>query len=198
MTSRVPCLATPFLPAMFSLPMLSLDRFLNGPFWTIFQALELSASLDEKITLMEVLTSMFSVISDPRNNPDEPISLMSTATTQTLSHLGVVRTAVTTMQSKMETLLQGGYRGRAEVDFLKLKIHGARLSAQKVERSFLTCFEAWIRKHSSPSGLSSTGTQTQPTPNDTNPMWVPLGSNLSLEWYLSWLDGEESLLRMIQ
>ncbi|MGL9687642.1 MAG: hypothetical protein ACQBVK_02530, partial [Candidatus Phytoplasma sp. TWB_XP] len=103
-----------------------------GPFQTICQQLELSVSSDEKITLMAVLTSMLLWISDERSNPDDPISLMSEAATQTLRHLEVVRSAVTTMQSKMEMLLQAGWRGRAEVDYLKLRINGAKLSRQKV------------------------------------------------------------------
>ncbi|WGO62808.1 hypothetical protein [Genomoviridae sp.] len=176
---------------------LSLATFLNGPFLTISRLLELSASLDERITLMEVLISMFSAISDERSNPDDPISLMSMATTQTLSHLVDVREKVGTMRQRMDSLLQGAWRGRAEVDFLQLRINGARLSAQKVEKSFLTCYGNWIRRPSSPNGPNSTDTQTPPTPSSMSPMWVPLGSNLSLEWYLSWLDGEENLLRMI-
>ena len=146
---------------------------------------------------MEVLISMFSAISDERSSPDDPITLMSKATTQTLCHLVDVREKVGIMRQKMETLLQGAWRGRAEVDFLRLRINGAKLSAQKVERSFLTCYANWIRRLSSPGGPNSTDTPTPSTPIDTNPMWVPLGSNLSLEWFLSWLDGEESLLRLI-
>lgn len=168
------------------------------PFQTICRRLERSVSSDEKITLMEVLTSMLFWISEGRSNPDDPISLMSEATTRTLRHLEVVRESVTTMQSRMETLLQGGWRGRAEVDYLKLRINGARLSRQKVETSFLTCFESWIQRHLSLVGRSSTSTPTPPTPPSPNPMWVPMGSNLSLEWFLSWLDGENSLLEIIR
>jgi len=104
-----------------------------GPFQTICQRLELSVSSDEKITLMEVLTSMLLWISEERSNPDDPISLMSEATTQTLRHLEVVRSSVMTMQSRMETLLQGGWRGRAEGESLNLRKSGAKLSRQKVE-----------------------------------------------------------------
>lgn len=182
---------------MSSSHTLNLQAFLSGPFSTISVLLERSASLPERIMLMEVLISTFSAISDEKSSLDDPITLMSRASTQTLSHLVDVQEKVGIMRQKMETLLQGAWRGRAEVDFLRLRINGAKLSAQKVERSFLTCYANWIRRLLLPNGPSLIDTQTQPTPLEQNPMWVPLGSNLSLEWYLSWLDGEESLLRLL-
>ncbi|WGO62801.1 hypothetical protein [Genomoviridae sp.] len=183
---------------MFSSPTLNAARSLSGTFSTISRLLEVSVSLDEKITLMEVLTSMFSSILEGRSSPDDPIFLMSEATTRTLCHLEVVRKAVGTMRQKTETLLQGGWQGRAQIDFLQLRISGALSSMRKVEKSFLTSYANWIQRHLFSDTESCWNTPTDTSPNGSNPMWVPLGSNLSLEWYLSWLDGEESLLQMIQ
>ncbi|MGL9687928.1 MAG: hypothetical protein ACQBVK_04170, partial [Candidatus Phytoplasma sp. TWB_XP] len=167
-------------------------------FWTIFQALEQSVSSDEKITLLRVLISTFSLISEERSNPDEQITLMLEAITRTLSHLEVVQRAVGTMRQRMEMLLQAGWGGRAQVDLLKLKIHGAKLSGQKVERSFLTLFGNWIQRALCSNTKKSSDTPTSFTPKTENPMWVPMGSGLSWEWYLSWMNGEESLLETIQ
>lgn len=196
--SQVTCRPSTFQHVMSSSLTLNLESFLSGPFWTIFQALEQSVSSDEKITLMEVLISTFSLISAEKNSPDEEITLMLEAITRTLSHQKVVQRAVGTMRQKTETLLQGGWGGRAQVDFLKLRMHGARLSAQKVERSFLTLFGNWIQRALCSNTKRSSDTPTSFMPRTENPMWVPMGSGLSWEWYLSWMSGEESLLETIQ
>jgi len=177
---------------------LNLENFLSGPFWTIFQALELSVSSVEKITLLRVLTSMFSLILDEKNNLDEQITLMSEAITRTLCHLEVVQKAVGIMRQKTEMLLQAGWGGRAQVDLLELKIRGAKSSGQKVERSFLTLFGNWIQRTLCSDTKKSSDMPTSSTPKTENPMWVPMGSGLSWEWYLSWMHGEESLLEEIQ
>ena len=143
-------------------------------------------------------TANVEAISDGNFDHDDKTCLMSMATTQTFNHLEVVRSSVTTMQSRMEMLLQGGWQGRAQVDFLKLRISGAKLSAQKVGSSFSSLFSDWTRSLSSSDTGNCSTMPTGTTPKESSPMWVPLGSNLSLEWYLSWLDGEESLLEMIR
>jgi len=183
---------------MSSSRMRSLATYLNGPFSSISAALELSASLAEKIMLLKVLTSMFSAISDESSGPDDLTFLMSMAATQTLCHLEVVQSSVGTMQSRMETLLQEGWGGRAQVDFLRLRISGARLSAQKVGTSFSDLYKNWTQSLSSSDTANFSTTPTGTTPKSENPMWVPMVSNLTLEWYLTWLHGEESLLEMIQ
>ncbi|ASH99147.1 putative ORF3 protein [Giant panda associated gemycircularvirus] len=172
--------------------------FLNGTFWSISVALEQSVSLRERTTLMGVLISMLSAISDENSGPDDPISLMLEAATRTLRHQEVVQSSVGTMQSKMETLLQGGWHGRAQVDFLRLRINGARLSEQKTSSSFGSLLKSWIQKHSQLSTHHSESLLTGDSGLSPSPTFIPMGSNLSLEWYLSWLNGENSLLDMIQ
>ncbi|WGO62812.1 hypothetical protein [Genomoviridae sp.] len=164
----------------------------------VSRLLEENASLDERIMLMGVLISMFSSILEGRNNHDDPIFLMSVVVTRTLCHLEVVQTAVTTMQSRMEISLEEHSSGRAEVEFLRLRISGALSSMRKVERSFWTSFANWIQRHLFYGIGNCWNTPTSTSPSELNPTWVPMGSNLSLEWYLSWLDGKESLLAMIQ
>jgi hypothetical protein len=173
-------------------------NLMAGPLATTCHLFVLSASSAERNMLMEVITSMFSSISDGNFDLDDPISLMLEVTTRTHRHLMDVRRTVTTMQSRMETLSQGAWRGRAEIDLLKLKISGAQFSERKTSNSFGTLLAAWLQKNWSVNIATSEPLPTGDSNLNHNSTFIRMGSNLSWEWYLSWLHGEESLLREIQ
>lgn len=159
--------------------------------------LERSASLEGNLTLMEVLTSMLSWILDDGTLQEEPTRLMLEATIQTSRHLEAVQKAVTTTQRKKATLLQAGLSDRAEVAYLEMIISGMRSSTNQTNSRFGSVFRGWIQRQQLPSSLSYELTPRGPmlfSLSDTN---ETLTTPLTLEWYLSWIDGEGSLLEMI-
>nr|QTE03623.1 MAG: replication-associated protein [Fringilla montifringilla Genomoviridae sp.] len=182
---------------MSFLPTHSAATLMHGPLMTIWHSLVVSVSLDESITLMGVLISMLSAISPGSFVQDDPMSLMLEASTLTLRHLEEGRRAVTTMRSKMETWSLEGYLGRAEEEFTRMCLRGALLSVKKVRESFGNVLHDWIHVRCAPITTASEHMRT----GATDPLlWstnIPPGSNLSSEWYLSWLSGERSLLELI-
>jgi len=182
---------------MSSLPTHSAATLMHGPLMTIWHFLAVSVSLDESCMLMEVLISMLSAISPESFDPEDPMSLMLQATTLTLRHLEEGRNAVTTMRSKMEMWSPEDSLGRAEEEFTKMCLRGALSSVKKVRASFGNVLHDWIHVRCAPITTASehmrTGS-TDPLLFSTN---IPPGSNLSSEWYLSWLSGERSLLELI-
>ena len=159
--------------------------------------LELSVSSDANLTLMEVLTSMLSWILDDGTLQEEPTRLMLEATIQTSRHLEAVQKAVAITRRKKATLLQAGLSDRAEVAYLEMIISGMRSSTNQTISRFGSVFRGWIQRQQLPSSLSYELTPRGPmlfSLSDTN---ETLTTPLTLEWYLSWIDGEGSLLEMI-
>lgn len=168
-----------------------------GTSWTILAYFRRSASLQERITLLAVLTCMYSQILAAGSAPDDPIFLMLEVFTRTSSHLEATRRAATTTRSRMETLWQEGSEGRAEVALLRLAHHGIGSSRQLVLKSFEQMFESWLQKRQSSdtenwNTLSATNTRW----NDPN-TFIPGISGLTSQDYLNWLDGERTILHEI-
>jgi len=104
----------------------------------------LSASLDEKITLMEGFISMLLSISDDNIQLGMLVSLMWADATQMCSLARKHRRRCTITRSKMETLWQGDCSDQTEAEFLGLVIRGLRLSWLRLERSFSDYVESWL------------------------------------------------------
>lgn len=114
---------------------------------TCFQHMELSASLDERITLMEEFTSMLSSCSKESLSQEMSVSSMYEVSTQTLCVGTEHLRRVGIMRLKMETLSQEGSHGQAQAEFLRLAVSGLRFAWQRVERNFLICVKGWLLGH---------------------------------------------------
>lgn len=175
----------------------SAARLIHGPLTITSRLLEESVSSDERITLMAALISMLSSISDENSEAEGPGYLMFLASIRTLRHLEEARRVVTTTRSRMETWSQEGSSGQAGMRLAEMAANGARLSALRVSQSFGQTLNGWIRRHFVPTTGTSENLPigvTNPSPRYTS---IPEGSILSLEWYLTWLNGESSLLVML-
>lgn len=115
----------------------------------ICQRLELSVSLEEKITLMEDFISTASLVSSPREALGTAAPLTSTAATQILSQATAHLQLAGIMRQRMETSSQEDSSGRAEgtIEFIQLVLSGMRSSWLKLERSFLSYARIWILDH---------------------------------------------------
>lgn len=159
--------------------------------------LELSVSSDANLTLMEVLTSMLSSILADGTLPEEATRLMLEATIQTSHHLVAVQKAVGITRQKRETLLREGLNDRAEVAYLEMITSGMRSSTNQTSQRFGSVFRGWIQRQQLPSSLSYELTPRGPMLFSLSNTNQTLSTPLTLEWYLSWIDGEGSLLEMI-
>lgn len=140
---------------------------------------------------------MLSSILDEGTLPESSTRLMLEASIQTSLHLEGVLKAATTMQRKKATLLQAGLSDRAEVAYLEMTISGMRSSTNQTNSRFGSVFRGWIQRLQLPSSLSYELMPRGPmlfSLSDTN---QTLTTPLTLEWYLSWIDGEGSLLEMV-
>lgn len=185
------------MAGMLSSHTVNVEDLILGPLQTISTCFERSASLDERNTLMEVLISMLSSISEDVFDPDEPTSLMYQATIQTYRHLSELRRVDGTMQSRMVTLSLEGLQGRAEWELLRIARSGMKSRTLRMMELFGSVLYGWIRKRSlrpTPTSTSSPNGDTLRLPGDTR---IHLGSNLSWEWYQSWIAGENSVLEQI-
>lgn len=176
---------------------LSQRGLMSGPLTTISRHLVQNASLQERIMLLEVLISTLSLLSSGSFDPDDPISLMLEASIRTLAHLEATQEAVTTMQSRMARSSQEGLSVLAEVEFQRLQLRGIGLSQLQVLENFGTLFESWLQRRLSSDGKRSRDSLVTSSPKSARPTFIQSGSNLSWEWYLSWMSGEETLLRLI-
>jgi len=105
----------------------------------------LSASLDEKITLMGEFTSMLLSISVDNIQLGMLVSLMWADATQMYSLARKHRRRCTITRSKMEMLWEGDCSDQTEAEFLGLVIRGLRLSWLRLETSFSAYVESWLR-----------------------------------------------------
>ena len=194
----VTCPTSTAMPNTFSSLTVSPRGLMSGPLTTISRHLVQNASLPERIMLIEVLISTLSLLSSENFDPDDPISLMLEASIRTLRHLEATRQAATTMQQNMETSLREGSSVLAEVEFQRLQLRGIGLSQLQVVENFGILFESWLQRRLSSDGERSRDTLGTNLPKKGRPTFIQSGSNLSWEWYLSWLSGEETLLTLIE
>ncbi|ASH99177.1 putative ORF3 protein [Giant panda associated gemycircularvirus] len=124
------------------------------------ESLGRSASLDERITLMEDFTSTLSLCSNGSLSQEMSVFSMWTASTRTLSWVqmlsvvGVHQRRVGIMRRSMGTLLRGDSKD-PEVGFLRLALYGLQSSFQKIERAFLKLSRDWLREHFCVTSLPS-------------------------------------------
>lgn len=167
--------------------------------WSIYRGYTQSASLDEKIMWMEALICTLSAISVEGFDHDEPMSLMWEAAIQTSAFLTEVQTQVTTMRSRMVMLSEGDSNDQVELEFTRMSQHGLLSIEAQMSHRFGNLLHDSIQKHCAPitetSELMSTG---DTTPLSMRSMFIPGGSCLSWEWYLTWLDGEKSVLELLE
>lgn len=114
---------------------------------TCYQHLELSASLEERLTAMAEFTSMLSLCSKGSLSLEMSVSSMSEVAIQTSSVGTEHLRRVGIMRQKMETLLQEDSHGQAQAEFLRLAVHGLRFAWQRVEKNFLLCAKGWLLGH---------------------------------------------------
>jgi len=147
---------------------------------------------------MEGLTSMFfaTLEKDENFDPDEPIILMSEATTRTLRHQEAVLEKVTIMRQKMETLWLGDLHGQAQNQLLRLRISGALSAERKMSQIFGNLLRNWILRHSPQTSAISGDLSIGGLNQSEWSMNTQVGSNLTLEQYLTSLYGEMRLLEM--
>uniref|UniRef100_A0A8E7G2H2 Replication-associated protein n=1 Tax=Zosterops erythropleurus Genomoviridae sp. TaxID=2814957 RepID=A0A8E7G2H2_9VIRU len=175
----------------------SAGTLIHGPLTTISLIWERSASLEERITLMRVLISMLSSISAASSDPETPANLMCTAAIRTFHHQKASRKVVMTTRSRMETLSQEGSHGQASMELCRMAISGAKSSELRVSNYFGNVLNDWIQRHFAPITETSENSPIGDIDLYRRSTSIPPGSILSLEWYLSWLHGEDSVLTMI-
>jgi len=131
------------------------------------EALELSVSLEEKITKLEAFISMLFSCSNQSIGQEMSVSSMWTDATLMLCVAGAHQRRVGIMLRSMGTLSQEDLRGQAERAFLNLANRGLRSSYLEVEKSFLTLARDWLRGHFCVTSL----------PSDVMPIgnteWIP-------------------------
>jgi hypothetical protein len=125
--------------------MPSAATWIHGQSSTFLHHFQLSASLDEKITLMVEFTSMLLSISADSIQLEMLVSLMWTDATRMCSLARKHRRRCTIMQSKMATLLQGDSSDQTEGEFLRLATRGLRSSWLRLETSFSDYVDNWLR-----------------------------------------------------
>ena len=109
---------------------------------------ELSSSLAEKITLMEVFISTASLTLGGKEGSDELLASMLKVVTPILSSLKEHLKRDTTMRSKMETLHSKALTVpfRAEAEIARLLQNGLKLRMQAIESRFGIWYINWIQK----------------------------------------------------
>jgi len=128
--------------------MLSAVTWIPGQLMTTLEALELSVSLDEKITKMEEFISMLSLCSNGGLSHEMSVFSMWRDGTQMLSLATAHRRRVGRMRQRMAMWLQEGSKSQsAELQYLRLARSGLELSWRSLETSFLLLSRSWILGH---------------------------------------------------
>lgn len=135
---------------------------------------------------------MFSAISAESFDPDEPISLMLTVITRTLSGLRGILERVHFTRQRMERSSQEGspWNNSPQDLYLQLKIRGLRSSLAKIEGNFLRLLRTSALGISLPNSEACTRLQNGSGLSSAWYTSVPSGSNLQIEIFLSWLHTE--------
>ena len=147
---------------MSSLPTPNVATWMANWSATILQHYQLSVSLDEKITLMEVFTSTLSWISADAWTSATLDGLMLKATTRTYNHAVAHLKKCATMRSRTETLLQEGSTPSSTIQFRELTLSGIELQMRRLLMSFGNLLDSWLHERfsatSTPFGPSQSGT----------------------------------------
>lgn len=141
---------------------LNAETWIPGLFTTLLHHFQLSVSLDEKLMLMEVLTSTLSWISAEKSTSEILDVSMLKATTRMYNHAVGLRKRCSTMQSKMETLSQEDSPPDWTIRFTQLTLSGLKSHMLEVWTSFGILFESWHHERfvatSNPSAPMPSGT----------------------------------------
>jgi len=134
----------------------------HGLFTTLSSQYQLSASSEEKITLMGVFISTLSWISADAWTSATLDGLMLKATTRTYNHAVAHLKRCATMRSKTETLLQEGSTPSSTIQFRELTLSGIELQMRRLLMSFGNLLDNWLHERfsatSTPFGPSQSGT----------------------------------------
>ena len=175
--------------------------FVSGTCWTILERLELSVSLDEKITLMKVLTCMFSAILGGNDASEASAISMYQVSTQTLSHLKGIQERAGITRRKMETLLQVDLNGLAMTDNQKaeMQLLGRlrsllRSSESKTVILFGNVVKSWLQGYCCET--SQVFRDTLPGDSDQDKENIPPLElfESTLQVFLNWISGDRSSL----
>jgi len=141
---------------------LNAETWIPGLFTTLLHHFQLSVSLDEKLMLMEVLTSTLSWISAERSTSETRDDLMLKATTRMYNHAVAHRKRCSTMRSRTETSSQEDSPPDWMTRFTRLTLSGLESHMLEVWTSFGILFESWHHERfvatSSPSAPMPSGT----------------------------------------
>jgi len=141
---------------------LNAATWIPGLYTTLLHHFQLSASLDEKLTLMEVLTSTLSWISGERSTSETLDDSMLRASTRMYNHAVAHRKRCSTMRSRTETLSQEDSVPSSTIMFRQLVTSGLESHMRQLWTNFGTLFESWHRER-----FVATSTPSEPMPNGT-------------------------------
>lgn len=112
------------------------------------ERLELSASLDERITSMEAFICMLSSCSNGSLSHEMSVYSMWMDITPILSEVTRLRTLAASMQSRKETLWEGdSIQTALELRWVLMAESGLQYAWQRLEMSFLRHARVWLRGH---------------------------------------------------
>ena len=139
----------------------NVETWTHGWSTTLLSRFQLSVSLDERITVMEVFTCTLSLISGNELTYETIDDSMLTAATRTLHHAVAHRKRCSTMQSRTEMLLREDSTPDSTFQLRRLIQSGIELRMQRLLTSFGQLFESWHQERFcatiSPSERTRTG-----------------------------------------
>lgn len=159
----------------------------------ICQQFQLSASLEERLILMEELISTLSLTLVQNTEQETPDDLMWRAVTRTFNLAAEHRRRCSTMRSRMETLSQEDSSDLVEMEYQRLMIHGIEFWMQKMLIHFGNWFEHWLQGCSSPTstvcGATASGT--------IDPRWLHTSPHPALcSTYQVWRSSANSYVKV--
>jgi len=179
---------------MPSLPMHNAEISVGLMFVHTFQALQESASSEKKHTLMEAVIFTCSYTGNGNFDAEDPMFLMSEVATRTLSEISGIQERLGIMSSRRGASSPGVYStGRAEQELVRLATCGMTSWMQTIWTSFSVVFGSWIQKHFARAIQHYGHTETTLTLQRLSRTSAQPGSNLHLEQYLTWLDGQHRI-----
>lgn len=119
------------------------EPWIRGLYTTLLHHFQLSVSLDERATLMEVLISTLSWISDDASTSGTLDASMLTASTRIYNHAVEHLKRCSTMRSRTETLLREASVPSSTIRFRDLTLSGLESQMHQLWMSFGTLFESW-------------------------------------------------------
>lgn len=167
----------------------NVETWIPGLFTTLLHRFQLSASLDEKLMLMEVLTSTLSWTSAERWTSETLDDLMLRASTRIYNHAVAHRKRCSTMRSRTEMLSQEDSVPSSTIRFRELTLSGLESHMRQLWTSFGILFESWHHER-----FVATSTPCGPMPNGTiDPRLLNINTphpfNLALREFQSSMNG---------